>query len=134
MLVSNSNAYADSPTYPGFSPGSNSSTPRASPTRPDANHSNGQVPLTPAHLISCLISLSSPSAQPAPVASLSEQDAALLEPLLKKLGQVCSDLVRGPSSPSSENQQIPAIDHKTLIRLRRRLETATRVLNGELDV
>ena len=134
-LINNGNAYADSPTYPGFSPRSNSSTPRASPTQADRQNPNGQVPVTPSHLISALISLSSHSARPvATVSLLPERDRELLEPLLQKLGQVCSDLVRGSSTSLFESQQAPAIDKKTLIRLRRRLETATRVLNGELDV
>lgn len=146
-IINNNHAIMDSPTCPDLSPGSNSSTPRASPTHASQHgrhHSNGhntstpQATITPSNLISALISHSSPlstSAQlPLTASLLSEEETILLEPLLQKLGQVCSDLLRVSSPSLSQGAQTPALDEKAMIRLRRRVETATRVLNGELDV
>ncbi|KAL1954468.1 hypothetical protein VTO42DRAFT_1144 [Malbranchea cinnamomea] len=143
-VMSKGYAIVDSPTYPGFVPELNSST---HPVQRYHDNLNGgitsmsmQAQTTLTELVSSLIFLSatSPSSpqHPAVASSLSEEDIALLEPLLRKLGDVCSELLLKSSTSSSRGQQAARSldDEKAVTRLRRRLETATRVLNGELDV
>jgi hypothetical protein len=94
------------------------STPRQSMT--------GSV--TPTSLVSSLVSTvraaSSPHSKSGNM-GINDDDTRLLEQLFKSLGDVCMDLQAITTSPES--------DAKRVRLLRRRLDAARRVLDGELD-
>lgn len=86
---------------------------------------------TPTSLVSSLVSTvraaSSPHPGPTPPTSggINEDDTQVLEQLFASLGNVCMDLQAITTSPDP--------DLKATRVLRRRLDAARRVLDGELD-
>ncbi|EAW07791.1 uncharacterized protein ACLA_025080 [Aspergillus clavatus NRRL 1] len=111
---------------------SNTSSRTISPVRRSDSATTGTV--TPSSLVSSLVSTvraasSSPYPNPnAPetnIPGFNNDDTRLLEQLFRSLGQVCLDLQTLTASTEP--------DPKTLRVLRRRLDAARRVLDGELD-
>lgn len=99
------------------------------PTRPDSTTTGSA---TPTALASSLVSTVR-AASGSPYAKvehentgLNNDDERLLEQLFQSLGDVCMDLQAITTSPEP--------DEKAVRLLRRRLDTARRVLDGELDV
>lgn len=95
--------------------------------RPD---SAATEPATPTSLASSLVSTVRAAASPHPSSvnsdlGINENDTRLLEQLFKSLGDVCMEL--------QELTTAPEYDEKQAKLLRRRLEAARRVLDGELD-
>ncbi|KAL2835777.1 hypothetical protein BJY01DRAFT_238580 [Aspergillus pseudoustus] len=85
---------------------------------------------TPTSLASSLVSTVRAAASPFPNApngnlGINEDDTRLLEQLFKSLGDVCMELQELTTSPDYDEKQAKL--------LRRRLEAARRVLDGELD-
>ncbi|CEN62218.1 hypothetical protein ASPCAL08856 [Aspergillus calidoustus] len=85
---------------------------------------------TPTSLASSLVSTVRAAASPYPNApngnlGINEDDTRLLEQLFKSLGDVCMELQELTTSPDYDEKQAKL--------LRRRLEAARRVLDGELD-
>ncbi|KAL2872060.1 uncharacterized protein BJX67DRAFT_98069 [Aspergillus lucknowensis] len=85
---------------------------------------------TPTSLASTLVSTVRAAASPFPNAAngnlgINEDDTRLLEQLFKSLGDVCMELQGLTTSPEYDEKQAKL--------LRRRLEAARRVLDGELD-
>ncbi|KAJ0424638.1 hypothetical protein BJY00DRAFT_276052 [Aspergillus carlsbadensis] len=85
---------------------------------------------TPTSLASSLVSTVRAAASPYPNApnsnlGINEDDTRLLEQLFKSLGDVCMELQELTTSPEYDEKQAKL--------LRRRLEAARRVLDGELD-
>ncbi|KAL2832143.1 hypothetical protein BDW59DRAFT_139780 [Aspergillus cavernicola] len=83
---------------------------------------------TPTSLASSLVSTVRAAASPYPMNSnlgINEDDTRLLEQLFKSLGDVCMELQELTTSPDYDDKQAKL--------LRRRLEAARRVLDGELD-
>ncbi|KAL4997141.1 hypothetical protein BDV10DRAFT_97277 [Aspergillus recurvatus] len=85
---------------------------------------------TPTSLASSLVSTVRAAASPHPNSTnshlgINEDDTRLLEQLFKSLGDVCTNLQELTTSPDYDEKQAKL--------LRRRLEAARRVLDGELD-
>ncbi|KAL4916265.1 hypothetical protein BDW62DRAFT_186812 [Aspergillus aurantiobrunneus] len=85
---------------------------------------------TPTSLASSLVSTVRAAASPRPNSAneqlgINEDDTKLLEQLFKSLGDVCMELQEITTSPEYDEKQAKL--------LRRRLEAARRVLDGELD-
>ncbi|KAF7594107.1 hypothetical protein BBP40_010105 [Aspergillus hancockii] len=83
---------------------------------------------TPTSLVSSLVSTVRAASSPHPKTGnmgINGDDTRLLEQLFKSLGDVCMDLQAITTSPDS--------DAKRVRLLRRRLDAARRVLDGELD-
>ncbi|KAL4865228.1 hypothetical protein BDV12DRAFT_188332 [Aspergillus spectabilis] len=85
---------------------------------------------TPTSLASSLVSTVRAAASPYPNSAngklgINEDDTRLLEQLFKSLGDVCMELQELTTSPEYDEKQAKL--------LRRRLEAARRVLDGELD-
>lgn len=85
---------------------------------------------TPTSLASSLVSTVRAAASPHPNSTndqlgINEDDTRLLEQLFKSLGDVCMKLQELTTSPDHDEKQAKV--------LRRRLEAARRVLDGELD-
>lgn len=85
---------------------------------------------TPTSLASSLVSTVRAAASPHPNSvnsqlGINEDDTRLLEQLFKSLGDVCMELQELTTSPEYDEKQAKL--------LRRRLEAARRVLDGELD-
>ncbi|KAL3480228.1 hypothetical protein BJX99DRAFT_220946 [Aspergillus californicus] len=107
------------------------------PRKSRLDHLNSERPdsaatgsATPTSLASSLVSTVRAAASPYPNAAnsnlgINEDDTRLLENLFKSLGDVCMEL--------QELTTVPDYDEKQAKLLRRRLEAARRVLDGELD-
>ncbi|KAE8152805.1 hypothetical protein BDV25DRAFT_150410 [Aspergillus avenaceus] len=83
---------------------------------------------TPTSLVSSLVSTVRAASSPHPKSGnmgINDDDTRLLEQLFKSLGDVCMDLQAITTSPEQ--------DAKRVRLLRRRLDAARRVLDGELD-
>lgn len=98
--------------------------------RPDSAATGSATPTTPTSLASSLVSTVRAAASPHPNSDnsqpgINENDTRLLEQLFKSLGDVCMELQELTTSPEYDEKQAKL--------LRRRLEAARRVLDGELD-
>ncbi|CAG8083236.1 unnamed protein product [Penicillium salamii] len=80
---------------------------------------------TPTALASSLVSTVRAASSTPTVGGINDDDTQMLEALFSSLGRVCTDLQAITTSPDA--------DHKVVRVLRRRLDAARRVLDGELD-
>jgi hypothetical protein len=87
-------------------------------------HSSTAESATPTSLVSSLVSTVR-AASSTPSVGINDDDSQMLEAVFRSLGSVCTDLQAITSSPDP--------DEKAARVLRRRLDAARRVLDGELD-
>ncbi|CAG8110812.1 unnamed protein product [Penicillium olsonii] len=80
---------------------------------------------TPTALVSSLVSTVRAASSTPTVGGINDDDTQMLEALFSSLGRVCTDLQAITTSPNP--------DDKVVRVLRRRLDAARRVLDGELD-
>jgi hypothetical protein len=80
---------------------------------------------TPTSLVSSLVSTVRAASSTPVAGGINDDDTQMLETLFASLGKVCMDLQAITTSPDP--------DHKAARVLRRRLDAARRVLDGELD-
>ncbi|KAK2742590.1 hypothetical protein FQN57_005216 [Myotisia sp. PD_48] len=133
----------DSPTFPKFIPQSPSSTPRASVDSNGSRNSTLSISntlkasrnspttrsLVESIISSAAVSASTETGMYTPTcAVLNESDTASIEAVVQSLGNVSLELLRASTSdlPSS-------IDTRIVTILRRRLEAARKILDGDLD-
>ncbi|KAJ5348731.1 uncharacterized protein N7506_001984 [Penicillium brevicompactum] len=97
-----------------------------SPTKPNGRSSSATAgSATPTSLVSSLVSTVRAASSTPTVGGINEDDTQMLEALFSSLGRVCTDLQSITTSPDP--------DVKVVRVLRRRLDAARRVLDGELD-
>lgn len=97
---------------------------------------------TPTTPVDAFMSSLSRSTSARPPSSLRADDTRLLEQVFESLGKVCAELqeltmadssIADDNTTNESNNAIPAADPKYIRTLRRRLDAARRVLDGQLD-
>lgn len=97
-----------------------------SPTKAGGRSSSATAgSATPTSLVSSLVSTVRAASSTPTVGGINDDDTQMLEALFSSLGRVCTDLQAITTSPDP--------DLKVVRVLRRRLDAARRVLDGELD-